>query len=82
MTISDEIKQPLLRSFHIHAVTPGWTFDGCGPHEKDRQLLTEYDNIVEEVNRLTPAYVHTAFVLLLSPPKYNLSLFLKFIFQV
>lgn len=56
MTIPDEVKQPILRSFHIHTVTPGWKFDGCGPKEKDRQLLVEYDTIVEEVNRLSPGY--------------------------
>ena len=59
MTIPDEIKQPVLRSFHKHTVTPGWTFDGCGPSEKDRQLLVEYDVVVEELNRLQPEYVTT-----------------------
>lgn len=54
MTIPDDVKQPILRSFHIHTVTPGWSFDGCGPKEKDRQLLVEYATVVEEVNRLDP----------------------------
>ena len=58
MTIPDEVKQPLLRSFHIHTVTPGWNFDGSGPNEKDRQLLVEYDQVVEEVNLLLPEYVY------------------------
>ncbi len=53
MTIPDAIKQPILRSFHVHTVTPGWTFNGSGPNEKDRQLLIEYDTISEEVNRLS-----------------------------
>ena len=57
MTIPDDIKQPLLRSFHEHVVTPGWTFDGCGPNEKDRDLLIKYDVVVEEVNRLKPECV-------------------------
>ncbi|KAF8716336.1 hypothetical protein AX14_012410 [Amanita brunnescens Koide BX004] len=56
MTIPDEIKQPILRAFHIHTVTPGWTYDGCGPKERDRQLLVEYDVVVDELNRLTPGY--------------------------
>ncbi|KAL0954204.1 hypothetical protein HGRIS_005332 [Hohenbuehelia grisea] len=56
MTIPDSVKQPLLRSFHEKTVTPGWKFDGCGPDEKDRQLLVEYDTVVEEVNRLSPEY--------------------------
>ena len=59
MTIPDEIKQPILRSFHKHTVTPGWKFDGCGPNEKDRQLLVEFDVVVEELNRLQPEYVTT-----------------------
>jgi farnesyl-diphosphate farnesyltransferase len=54
MSIPDDIKQPLLRSFHEKIVTPGWTFDGNGPDEKDRQLLVEYNVLVDEVNLLKP----------------------------
>jgi farnesyl-diphosphate farnesyltransferase len=61
MTLSSEVKQSLLRSFHIHTVTPGWNFEGSGPDEKDRQLLVEYHNVVEELNRLAPKSV-------ISPP--------------
>ena len=70
MTIPDPVKQPILRSFHKNAVTPGWTFDGCGPNEKDRQLLVEFDVVVEELNRLQPEYVtraHTIISLSLLP---------------
>ncbi|KAJ7598793.1 squalene synthase [Mycena floridula] len=56
MTISDPVKQPLLREFYIHTVTPGWTFTDSGPNEKDRQLLLEYDQVVTEVNLLLPEY--------------------------
>lgn len=59
MTIPDHIKQPILRAFHKHTVTPGWKFDGCGSNEKDRQLLVEFDVVVEELNRLQPEYVTT-----------------------
>lgn len=52
MTLPDEVKQPLLRSFHEKTQTPGWKFDGCGPNEKDRIVLVEYDVVVEEVSRL------------------------------
>ena len=57
MSIPDEIKQPLLRSFHEKTVTPGWHFTGNGPKERDRRLLIEYATIVEEVNLLKPEYV-------------------------
>lgn len=57
MTIPDEIKQPLLRSFHEKTVTPGWSFEGSGLQEKDRQLLIEYSVVVEEVNLLLPECV-------------------------
>ena len=56
MTIPDSEKQPLLRNFHIHTVTPGWRFTESGPNEKDRQLLVEYDNVVEELNLLRAEY--------------------------
>ncbi|KDR81029.1 hypothetical protein GALMADRAFT_241652 [Galerina marginata CBS 339.88] len=56
MTIPDAVKQPILRSFHIHTVTPGWKFEDSGPNEKDRQLLVEYATVVDEVNLLNPDY--------------------------
>ena len=62
MTLPDAIKQPILRSFHIHTVTPGWKFNGSGPNEKHRQLLVEYDNVVEELNLLSPKYVFVILV--------------------
>jgi farnesyl-diphosphate farnesyltransferase len=54
MTLSDEIKQPILRTFHQKLSVEGWTFDGCGPGEKDRQLLVEFDCVVAEIGRLDP----------------------------
>ncbi|QRV73496.1 Squalene/phytoene synthase [Ceratobasidium sp. AG-Ba] len=56
MTIPDEKKQPLLRSFHEKLSTPGWTFTESGPDEKDRQLLVEFDNVVAEMAQLKPEY--------------------------
>ncbi|THH16848.1 hypothetical protein EW146_g3856 [Bondarzewia mesenterica] len=56
MSIPDDVKQPILRSFHEKTVTPGWNFDGSGPDEKDRVVLVEYDKVVDEVNRLEPSY--------------------------
>ncbi|KAI9449967.1 farnesyl-diphosphate farnesyltransferase [Lactarius psammicola] len=52
MTIPDDIKQPLLRSFHEKTVTPGWNFNGNGPNEKDRIVLVDYHVVVEELLRL------------------------------
>ncbi|KAI0924477.1 terpene cyclase, variant 2 [Taiwanofungus camphoratus] len=57
MTLPDEKKQPLLRSFHELTVTPGWTFNGSGPYEKDRQLLVEYAVVSEELNRVDTKYL-------------------------
>ncbi|PVF92996.1 farnesyl-diphosphate farnesyltransferase [Serendipita vermifera] len=54
MTLSDDIKQPLLRTFHKKLSLEGWTFDGCGPSEKDRQLLVEFDNVITEMGHLSP----------------------------
>ncbi|TFY60832.1 hypothetical protein EVG20_g7278 [Dentipellis fragilis] len=56
MTIPDDVKQPLLRSFHEKTLTPGWTFNGNGPDEKDRIVLVDYDKVVAEVSLLKPAY--------------------------
>ena len=43
MTIAVATKVPLLRNFHVYLRQSGWTFDGNGPKEKDRQLLVEFD---------------------------------------
>ncbi|KAF9263357.1 squalene synthase [Marasmius fiardii PR-910] len=56
MTIPDEKKQPLLRQFHKFTTKEGWTFTECGPNEKDRQLLVEYDLVVTELNNLPKQY--------------------------
>ncbi|KAF8321083.1 squalene synthase [Cantharellus anzutake] len=54
MTISDEIKQPLLRSFHEKLQTPDWCFGGSGPNEKDRQLLVEFNVVIAEIALVQP----------------------------
>ena len=58
MSIPDDVKQPLLRSFHEKTLTPGWNFNGNGPDEKDRIVLVDYHVVVDELLRLEPAYVH------------------------
>ena len=56
MSIPDDKKQPLLRSFHEKIVTKGFTFKESGPNEKDRQLLVEFDCVVDEMYELQPQY--------------------------
>ncbi|KAK7024857.1 squalene synthase [Favolaschia claudopus] len=56
MTLDPALKQSLLRNFHIHSTTPGWNFSGSGPDESDRQLLVEYQVVVEELNHLPASY--------------------------
>ncbi|CAG8600487.1 3486_t:CDS:2, partial [Diversispora eburnea] len=48
MTIPIEKKEPLLRNFHDIIFKKGWTFTGNGPDEKDRQLLLEFDIVIDE----------------------------------
>ncbi|KAH9839709.1 squalene synthase [Rhodofomes roseus] len=56
MTLPDEKKQPLLRRFHELTVTPGWTFNENGPDENDRQLLVEYNVVIDELLTLDAKY--------------------------
>ena len=56
MTIALEEKDPLLRNFHDIIEKEGWTYDGNGPEEKDRELLVKYDNVIEEFKKVKPAY--------------------------
>jgi hypothetical protein len=57
MTIPDDVKQSVLRSFHQNIVTPGWNFTGSGPKEKDAVVLVDFANCVEELLRLEPECV-------------------------
>ena len=52
MTLPDEVKQQMLRTFHEKVVTPGWHFTGSGPNEKDRQVLVDFADVIEEVRIL------------------------------
>lgn len=56
MTVPLEKKDLLLRNFHTHTEEEGWTFDGNGPDEKDRDLLVQFNNVVEEFRKIKPAY--------------------------
>ena len=56
-TLDPDLKQELLRSFDKYTVTPGWSFHGSGPNEKDTIVLVEYDQIIYEVGLLPAEYV-------------------------
>ena len=56
MTISIEKKEPLLRDFYNFIEKEGWNFDGNGPNEKDRELLVQFQNVVEEFCKVKPEY--------------------------
>jgi len=52
MTVDNSIKLPLLEDFHNKLDVPGWTFNGSGPNEKDREVLVKFDLVIEEYQRL------------------------------
>ncbi|KAH5477858.1 squalene synthase [Parastagonospora nodorum] len=56
MTIPLEKKEPILRDFQNLLEQDGWTFDDNGPNEKDRQLLVEFNVVIEEFKKIKPAY--------------------------
>lgn len=56
MTIDLRIKEPILRDFDKHLTEAGWKFSGCGPEEKDRQLLEEMPVVIGEFTKLRPVY--------------------------
>ncbi|GAO49309.1 putative farnesyl-diphosphate farnesyltransferase [Saitoella complicata NRRL Y-17804] len=56
MTIPMEKKEPLLREFDGILEKKGWTFTENGPNEKDRQLLVEFDVVIEEFLAIKPNY--------------------------
>lgn len=56
MTIPLEKKEPILRNFQDILEQDGWTFSENGPNEKDRQLLVEFNVVIEEFKQVKPAY--------------------------
>ncbi len=56
MTIDIETKEPLLRHFDQNMEKDGWTFDGNGPNEKDRELLVKFDDVVAELKKIKKPY--------------------------
>lgn len=56
MTIPLEEKEPLLRNFQEVLDKKDWKFDGNGPEEKDRDLLVNFNVVIEEFGRIKPAY--------------------------
>lgn len=56
MTLPLETKEPILRNFQDILEEDGWTFKDSGPDEKDRQLLVEFNVVIEEFKKIKPAY--------------------------
>jgi farnesyl-diphosphate farnesyltransferase len=56
MTIPLGKKEPILRNFHEILEQEGWTFTENGPNEKDRQLLVEFNVVIEEFKKIKPEY--------------------------
>ncbi|CCM03433.1 uncharacterized protein FIBRA_05566 [Fibroporia radiculosa] len=57
MTISTDVKQHLLRSFHESMLVAGWSFTGSGPNEKMRQMLVEFHVIHAELLLLEESHL-------------------------
>lgn len=55
MTIPVAKKEPILRNFQDILDQDGWTFTENGPNEKDRQLLVEFNVVIEEFKKIKPA---------------------------
>jgi farnesyl-diphosphate farnesyltransferase len=56
MTIPLEEKEPLLRTFDTILEKDGWTYDRNGPHEKDRELLVHFDDVISEFKLIDSKY--------------------------
>lgn len=56
MTIPLDVKLPLLNAFHEKLYEKGWQFHGNSEKEKDRELLTNFDVVIDQFLSLKPAY--------------------------
>ncbi|KAL8686487.1 MAG: hypothetical protein Q9218_007071 [Villophora microphyllina] len=56
MTIPIDEKTSLLREFYQNTEKEGWSFNGNGPDEKDRELLVQFHYVTEEYLKVKPVY--------------------------
>lgn len=56
MSINIDLKENILKSFHLKLDQPGWNFNGCSPNEKDQNLLVEFDKVISEFQILDVKY--------------------------
>ncbi|VEU22782.1 DEKNAAC103833 [Brettanomyces naardenensis] len=56
MTLSNEVKVPMLLGFHENLKETDWTFDGSGPDERDRVVLVKFDQVLSVYHTLKPEY--------------------------
>ena len=56
MTLSKEVKEPLLRNFYTTIYDQTWTFNDSGPDEKDRELLVHFDCVAREFHKIKDEY--------------------------
>ncbi|KAI1772587.1 farnesyl-diphosphate farnesyltransferase [Hypoxylon cercidicola] len=56
MTLSTKTKEPMLREFSKYMKMDGWTFNGSGPDEKDRDVLIHFDDVIAELKKIDKKY--------------------------
>ncbi|KAI4175668.1 MAG: hypothetical protein LQ348_006144 [Seirophora lacunosa] len=56
MTLPLEKKEPLLKEFYKITEKEGWSFNGSGPDERDRELLVQFHYVTEEYRKINPVY--------------------------
>ncbi|XXH03006.1 hypothetical protein Hte_009396 [Hypoxylon texense] len=56
MTLSTATKEPMLREFSKYMKIDGWTFNGSGPDEKDRDVLVHFDDVIAELRKIDKKY--------------------------
>ncbi|KIX00233.1 farnesyl-diphosphate farnesyltransferase [Rhinocladiella mackenziei CBS 650.93] len=55
-SIPAKTKEPVLRKFNENLEVDGWHFDQNRPEEKDRDLLVNFRYVIEEFQKVKPAY--------------------------
>ncbi|KAI4870172.1 farnesyl-diphosphate farnesyltransferase [Hypoxylon rubiginosum] len=56
MTLTTKTKEPMLREFSKYMKIDGWTFNGSGPNEKDRDVLVHFDDVIAELKKIDKKY--------------------------
>jgi hypothetical protein len=52
MSFPNDLKSDMLRKFHEFLLQPNWTLEGCGEKPHEKELLQNFDKVIDVFSSL------------------------------